>query len=141
MRRLLSSVARYLPFQYNGTTLAISKLTVGFVPAAVSGTPAQHALYQENVAKVWGNVSITPTLNDSFNMTSVADGGTGLVTITFDRDFANSTYSIVATSNRSDSGISTVKFTSLGVTDVTATIFDSTTAADFPFCFVAYGKQ
>lgn len=32
------------------------------VPATVSGTPAQHGLYRENVAKVWAAVTITPTL-------------------------------------------------------------------------------
>jgi len=69
----------------------------GIVPAAVSGTPAQHALYQENVPKGWAMVTVsagTPTLADSFNVSGITDTGAGQVTVTWDRDFANATYAV-----------------------------------------------
>lgn len=48
--------------------------------------------------KVWLNMNgAGTTVNDSFNVTSVADTGTGRITITIGTDFANATYVCVAT--------------------------------------------
>ena len=49
----------------------------------------------QQAVKVWARITITPTLTDSFNVTSVADGGAGVVTVTVDTDFANTTYSVI----------------------------------------------
>lgn len=65
------------------------------IPAAVSGTPAQHALYRENVVKGWARITVAggvPALTDSFNVSSITDTGIGTVTVTWDRDFANDDY-------------------------------------------------
>jgi hypothetical protein len=65
------------------------------VPAALTGTPLQHGLYQQNVPKAWAsvtNAATTYSLEDSFNCASVTDGATGIFTLTWDRDFANTTY-------------------------------------------------
>ena len=62
-----------------------------FVPAAASGTPAQHALYRDNVAKGWLLANITGTILSDFNVASISDAGTGLLDITWDRDFASAT--------------------------------------------------
>jgi hypothetical protein len=73
-----------------------------FTPAAVVGTPERHGLYQENVPKAWVNLSGggTPAIADAFNVTGVADDGTGEFTITFDRDFSTTNYVVIATSDR-----------------------------------------
>lgn len=70
---------------------------VAITPAAVSGTPAQHGLYRENVVKVTGYVQFSggvPALTDSFNIASITDTATGRVTVTIDRDFANTNYAV-----------------------------------------------
>ena len=68
----------------------------GLVPFTLSGTPAQHALYRENVPKVWIEITVAagvPSLGDNFNVTgTITDGGVGTYTFSFDRDFANTTY-------------------------------------------------
>lgn len=114
------------------------------VPASLSGTPVQHGLYQENVPKVWANVTITPTLGDSFNMTSVADAGAGLVTITFDRDFANTTYVVIGSSGGStlttDREIVSIDTLALGSARVSL-LTDASVLADVAFMFVAFGDQ
>lgn len=138
MRRVITPD---LPVVFNGTTLAISKANVGFVPETVSGTPDQHALYRENVIKVWANVSVTPGLNDSFNMTSVADGGAGLVTMTWDRDFANSTYAAAA--NAAGGAFQDMlSFNSLAAGTMTVNIYDHAGAAeDRAFTILVVGDQ
>jgi hypothetical protein len=145
--RLISAGAGNVVLRANSADMltVTSSTSVGmgtnkpFIPAAVSGTPAQHALYQENVPKVWANVSITPTLNDSFNMTSVADGGSGIVTITYDRDFASANYAVVATAH-TDSHYANI--TSLAAGSATVTLrTDGNTPADQPFSFIAIGDQ
>lgn len=111
-------------------------------PSIVSGAvPVAHGLYRENVVKVWANVSVTPGLNDSFNMTSVADGGAGLVTVTFDRDFANTTYAIVGAGNNGSDTV--VSFNSLAAGSATAQLINSDAAgrADAAFTFLAIGDQ
>lgn len=86
-----SSIAQ---FDTNGITLGTNKPVI---PGAVSGTPAQHGLYREGVVKGWINFNGTGTIaiNDSFNVTSITDNGTGDYLITWDRDFANANYAAV----------------------------------------------
>lgn len=82
----------------SGVTALSMAAAIGITPAAVSGTPAQHGLFQENVVKAWVTINVaagTPSLTDSFNVTSIADTAVGRVTITWDRDFVNTTYAIV----------------------------------------------
>ena len=82
----------------SGVTALSMAANIGIVPAAVSGTPAQHALFQESVVKAYARIddaSGTPVLIDSFNVTSITDTATGRVTITWDRDFANANYVVI----------------------------------------------
>ena len=79
------------------------------VPAAVSGTPAQHALFRENVIKGWARVTTAggvPSLVDSFNVTSITDVGTGRLTTTWDRDFATANYVVVGMGSSSQASAS-----------------------------------
>lgn len=72
-------------------SVAIFSANSPFVPAAASGTPAQHALYRDNVVKGWLLANITQTILSDFNVASITDPGTGLLDITWDRDFATGT--------------------------------------------------
>jgi hypothetical protein len=84
-----------------GVLTITGQLSIGgnnaIVPAAVSGTPAQHGLFRENVPKGWLTCNFGGTISDSFNVSSITDAGTGLVTVTWDRDFANTAYAVLAT--------------------------------------------
>lgn len=69
-----------------------------FIPGGdPSGTPAAHALYRTNVPKVWISAQANGTVNDSFNVSSITDTGTGIVTVTIDRDFTSAVEVVVAT--------------------------------------------
>ena len=53
-----------------------------------------------NVAKAWGNFGATGgTLQDSFNLDSVTDNGTGDFSPQFTRDLANANYAVIAMIN------------------------------------------
>ena len=80
-------------------TVNTGPLTLGtgnpaIVPAAVSGTPAQHGLYRENVIKGWVKAGVAANVIDSFNVSGLTDSGTGDLTVTWDRDFATGDYVI-----------------------------------------------
>lgn len=83
------------------TTFDASGLTMGtnqpIIPATVSGVPAQHGLFRENVVKGWCRADSAQNISDSFNVSGILDNGLGDITVTWDRDFANSTYVNVAT--------------------------------------------
>ena len=71
---------------------------------AASGiTPAMFSAdSKQSVIKAWINFNGTGVIaiNDSFNVTSITDNGTGDYTITWDTDFANINYAIVAMGRR-----------------------------------------
>ena len=69
----------------------------GLKLGAVSGTPAQHALYRDNMVKFWAFVTVAagaPTVAASFNVASITDTAVGQLTITIDRDFASVNYAV-----------------------------------------------
>ena len=52
----------------------------------------------QDVIKGWINFNAsTATINDSYNVTSITDNGTGDFTISWDTDFANAYYAVVGT--------------------------------------------
>lgn len=66
---------------------------------AAPATPAQHTIYQESILYAWAYVTVsggTPTLVSDLNVTSITDSGAGLLTVTLDRDFANTNFVPVA---------------------------------------------
>ncbi len=75
-------------------------VTVGsLVPgAAPGGTPAQHALYRNNVAKAWVRfIGSTGGIVASFNVTSVTRVGAGQYFFTVTRAFSSAHYATVIT--------------------------------------------
>lgn len=111
------------------------------VPAPVSGTPAQHGLYSNNVPKAWAYyTSVTTTaLIASFNVASVTDNGTGDTTLTIDRDFGSANFAVTV-------GVDTGAFVGVctGRTAGTVRILTFTSAAaavDVATSMVAMGTQ
>ena len=76
------------------------------VSGAAPVAPTANALYADNIVSAWVDLSGSGsvTLNDDFNVTSVADGGVGKYTVTWDTDFASQTYACIAQTSGS-SGI------------------------------------
>ena len=112
----------HLDTQAAGTLLLGSADTGGivaatyFLPASIpAGTPDRNALYTKNVPKAWVSFTTTPTLLDSYNISSLTDeAGSGDVTLTFDRDFLAVNYAMLV-GNGVTSG-STIHMSSSDVT-------------------------
>lgn len=105
-----------------------------FLPAAIpGGTPDRNALYRKNVPKAWISFSSTPTLLDSYNITSFTDeAGAGDVSLTFDRDFLAVNYCVLpgnGVGGGSTTHMSVADWTVGGVrmriTDMANTLFDA----------------
>lgn len=67
--------------------------------ATVNVTPSVQQRHP-SAAKCWGNVTVsggTPTLNESYNVTGIADTATGQLTVTIGTDFAAATYAAIHT--------------------------------------------
>ncbi len=65
-----------------------------------TGTPAVNNAYRASIVRGWLRSSVsggTPAIDVSFNVTSITDSGPGLLTVTWDRDFATSAYVAVVT--------------------------------------------
>ena len=60
-------------------------------------TPIANTIVKDNIVKGWINFNGTGTIaiNDSFNVTSITDNGTGDYIITWNTDFANANYCVV----------------------------------------------
>ena len=131
----------------SGVTALSMAAAAGIIPAAVSGTPAQHGLFQENVIKGWVNFSgATATINDSFNVTSVSRTAAGDYTITWDRDFANSSYACIGTAVMSGASNCFVSINATGALAVGTVRINVTDHANSqidvnPICVVAIGDQ
>lgn len=62
------------------------------------GTPDTfNTLYRDSIIKGWIGFNGTGTIaiGDSYNVTSITDHGTGDYTVTWDRDFGNTSYAVV----------------------------------------------
>ena len=111
------------------------------VPAAVSGVPAQHGLFRDNVVKAWAAIAVTPALREEFNVASVADGGAGVVTVTWDRDFVNSDYAVAGTALANDEYLSAPAASqAAGSAQIRIQNFNGI-LADQPFVVMAIGDQ
>lgn len=67
---------------------------------AVDPPGAANALTKESIVKGWAYITISggvPTLTNAYNVSGLVDGGAGITTVTWDRDFANANYAVVAT--------------------------------------------
>jgi PPE-repeat protein len=73
----------------------MSELRADTITASDGTSPV--TLTKQSAAKMWGRVDQTSTqsITDSFNLSSISDGGTGKTTITMTNAMSNSTYAIV----------------------------------------------
>ena len=99
------------------------------------------------VAKVWGYVTYsggTPTLaSPSYNVTSITDTGTGILTVTVDTDFADADYSVQVTCREDVPTTNIPHFGNLAVGSFTAEALNEadTNVDPAAISFVAFGDQ
>ena len=111
------------------------------VPAAVSGTPAQHGLFRENVVKGWVKCGVAADINDSFNVASITDTGTGVVTVTWDRDFATVQYVVNITLSAIAALVTNVSNQAAGTVDVESRNTSFTLSDPVTYFVSAIGDQ
>lgn len=105
-----------------------------------------NTLTKGNIVKAWANVNTdtTTTLVDSYNVSSITDEGPGDTTVTWDTDFANTTYAIAGMGRVTGaSGLLTMKEgTDLSVGSIRLNLLNfSPSAADGDFTVMAIGDQ
>lgn len=112
----------------------------------VAATPGG-TQYHPGVAKFWVNfTSVTTTvINESYNVTSLADNGTGRTTVTIATDFSNNTYATLVT-GRYHADSNNTRFSSVTDTYTVGTVSVRTsvspdTAADSITYVLGFGDQ
>jgi hypothetical protein len=71
--------------------------------------------FHPGVAKFWACITVsggTPTLATSYNMTSIADTGTGICTLTIATDFSSANWTCQATGTGAGTAVSTMSLAS-----------------------------
>ncbi len=91
----------------------MSTLQVGTIKSASSAAPVfQNSSGTEKgqLIGVWCNFSGsgTPSINDSFNVSSISDNGTGRFSVNFTTAFANGNYTIAGSHNSFNDGVACV---------------------------------
>ena len=81
-----------------------SELRVNTLKDAAGNISIGMSYVAEGSAKVWINFNGTGTIatRDSFNVTSITDGGTGLYTVTIANDMGNVNYSTTGAAGEND---------------------------------------
>jgi hypothetical protein len=91
-------------------TFTVTAATKSDMQTATSSTTAVTPAQAQNhpgAAKAWVNFTVsgtTPTVKDSYNVTSVARQGVGIYRVTFTTSFANTNYGYVATAGLNTAG-------------------------------------
>ena len=92
------------------STLKLNTLTGASTAGSIAVTGEGNSTttnLQQGLAKMWGHVTqeSTQSLDDSFNVASITDGGTGKTTFTIANDMANTAYSITSDNTQDCSAI------------------------------------
>lgn len=121
----------------------------GVLMNANSGTPRANVAYRAAITRAWAKVTVsagTPAIAASYNLTSITDAGVGLLTVTWDRDFASANYVVVATCENdgvanSFAAISNGAFAAGALTNLAS--IDTAAAARDPasYSIIAIGAQ
>ena len=85
--------------------MPLTNLTKGLTVDSEGGSATTNLA--QGLAKMWGHVtqSGTQSLDDSFNVASITDGGTGKTTFTIANDMTNTAYSITSDNTQDCSAI------------------------------------
>lgn len=106
---------------YIGITITTTNMpTLTLTTALGSGTPIANRLYRENIVKGWAHwTGATPPVKvDDFNVSGVTRTSAGLFVISWDTDFANANYCVVATARNADNAYAFVTAVTAGTTTI-----------------------
>ena len=132
-----------------GTITTAKVTTIQDASGSNSSTPAQ---IETGRAKVWANINTeTFAIRDSFNVSSIADAGSYVATLSYTTAFANGNYSIVCSCIQGTGGGATSRTprvanptrTTLlaGSVNVTSSDFSSNNDEEAYIFVVAFGDQ
>ncbi len=129
-------------------SLTSPTLTGTVVIPAADPPGAASALTKESIVKGWAFVSIsggTVTLTNSYNVSSLTDGGAGITTVVWNTDFANANYAVTISPedpNGTDPFICSWRNKTAGSVDVYTRLKSTGALTDnINFCIIAIGDQ
>jgi len=98
--RAVGSATQYfdIPFSTSDLSKIFSAHGIQIGASGGGGTPESNTLYKANIIKAWVKISYaggTPSIENSFNVSSITDQGVGQVDINFDVPFADANYVIM----------------------------------------------
>lgn len=123
---------------FTAATQAQQETGTSLVVAVTPGTQQYH----QSAGKMWIQADASGNISASYNVASITDGGTGLITVTIATDFSSATYTILGIAELSSNVIR------VGITSHSAGSFnargnaatDTLTDPDFWF-FACFGDQ
>lgn len=111
---------------------------------AAASPPAVNTMYKDNVPKAWVYFTNTgtPTIVDSFNISSLTDSGTGLTDVVINTDMANASYAVVTSWAQDANSSFPVGYDTLAVGSFRVYTRNSGgTLIDGPVSLVIFGDQ
>lgn len=140
-------------FQRDGTTLgppvdyAASQAEMEAATSNIRWVTPGRAHYHPGVAKCWAYVTVsagTPTLAASYNITSIADTGTGRMTITIANDFSSANWSYSCSSEQPSAGtegITNIRTSTVaaGTIEIATSALGGTDADPASYAFQGFG--
>ncbi len=97
------------------------------------------------VAKGWVQADTAASTTSSHNVSSVDDGGTGIVTVNWDTDFSGATYCVIASAKSDATVFANVRNTSFAAGVSIVHVFDTTDPGDLTdpnhFMCASFGDQ
>ena len=124
-----------------GTTLGVTGATTftGAVTLPATDPPAANTATQKSLIKAWSRMTSTPTITNSYNISSASKAATGRWNVVFNTDFDAANYPVVA---NSVSLSNVFMAASSNSTDVNITAKDDAgTDTDVSFQMIAIGVQ
>lgn len=136
-------------FKASGAALLVAAQSDQETGTSLTTTvPPGRQQFHPSAAKAWGRVTVSggvPTLQESYNITSITDDGVGLTTVTIATDFSTAGYAISLSVIRAAAGAIGLQVAAqaAGTFQVRAILSSDGTASDSydGFYFVCFGDQ
>jgi len=137
--------------KYDGTAQVSVGLSASSQAQAEAGTANTVAItplsanWHPGVAKAWLKCGITGSIHASYNITSITDTATGMLTVTIATDFSSAHYVVLGTADKTNASlIVTIDANSLAVGGFGVNAFTSGTTFADPqtyWCIACFGDQ
>ena len=105
------------------------KAAAGSITVTSEGGAATQSL-QQGLAKVWASWNSTTTVQDSLNISSLSDSGTGVTVNNFSSSFSNALFSTSGSHDRLGGNINSFLVNAFATTSVTTNTYTNAGAID-----------